>query len=213
MLWNPQIVQNTLRKLLCCVDTNSSNWQDVQSSWGRQGVPACSVLVLWHTSLQVSDCGKSANCTALKTTSAVLVGAVDVMSWYLLSFRGNLYFCSYGCVHTLYCVYSFIFYGLSYKNSISASRHILWEKNLWIYGNCIGFHNGSPPDLHMLTTVIFIFNEERISSVSHLVLLFLFLFVFLKSRSIIALKIEASWVFISKGLGLFQVTVEVWLVQ
>lgn len=61
----------------------------------------------------------------------------------------------------------------------------------------------------MLTTVIFIFNEERISSVSHLVLLFLVLFVFLKSRSIIALKIEASRVFISKGLGLFQVRVEV----
>lgn len=91
-------------------------------------------------------------------------------------------------------------------------------KNLWKYRNCSGFYNGRafflpsvlhPPDLHVLTTVIFLFNEEWISSISHLVLPFLFLFVFLKSRSIIVLKIEASCVLISKGFGLFQVRVEV----
>lgn len=29
---------NSLRKWLCCIDTNNGNWQDVQNSWGRQGV-------------------------------------------------------------------------------------------------------------------------------------------------------------------------------
>jgi len=31
---------NTVRKWLCFVDANNSNWQDVQNSWGGQGVLA-----------------------------------------------------------------------------------------------------------------------------------------------------------------------------